>query len=132
MARRHWSDDEIAYLNRYYGIKTHEAIAKKLGRTEWAVKCKAYSLNLHREVAKAKEIKNKQKGVKIDLEPGDRVSIREVSEGRGIGRGERICHGEVVHVHPRYIVVQMSRYRESFLVSDVLIGRVSIERRRSA
>ncbi len=132
MAPRYWSDDEIRYLCNHYGVKPIAVIAKEIGRTEWAAMNKAYRLNLHKEVAKAKKIKQEQKSMVIDVESGDRVTIREVSEGRGIGRRERVCHGEVVHVHPRYIVVQMSRYRESFLIADIVIGRVKIERRRVA
>ena len=65
------------------------------------------------------------------LKKGDLVTIIEHVPRYG-GRGPRILEGKVVYMHKRYIVIQLPKYRESFLTADIIAGLVKIKRGNAA
>jgi hypothetical protein len=65
------------------------------------------------------------------LKKGDLVTVIENIPKYG-GNGLRILEGKVVYMHKRYIVIQLPKYRESFLTADIIAGLVKIKRRHAA
>lgn len=65
------------------------------------------------------------------LKKGDLVTIIEYVPNYG-GRGPRILKGRVLYLYKRYIVIQLPKYRESFLTADIITGLVKIDRRKAA